>query len=101
MGSHGYLNYSTLEVYCLCADIVKLSSVDLKALKDEPLLETINYSRTTLVARCKFCSVGPPYRQDKLVSGFNVDISSDYVVFMLLGPSIYLLLLTTCMACFI
>lgn len=41
-------------------------SVDLKALKDEPLLETINYSRTTLVARCKFCSVGPPYRQDKL-----------------------------------
>lgn len=40
-------------------------SVDLKALKDEPLLETINYSRVTLVARCKFCSVGPPYRQDK------------------------------------
>ncbi|KAH7295778.1 hypothetical protein KP509_27G065600 [Ceratopteris richardii] len=37
-------------------------SVDLKALKDEPLLETINYSRITLVARCKFCSIGPPYQ---------------------------------------
>lgn len=41
-------------------------SVDLKALKDEALLETINYSRTTLVARCKFCSIGPPYHHDKL-----------------------------------
>ncbi|MCO5586214.1 hypothetical protein L7F22_040153 [Adiantum nelumboides] len=37
----------------------------LKALKDEPLLETINYSRVTLVARCKFCSVGPPYQVEK------------------------------------
>ncbi|KAI5076658.1 hypothetical protein GOP47_0008723 [Adiantum capillus-veneris] len=40
-------------------------SVDLKALKDEPLLETINYSRVTLVARCKFCSVGPPHQVEK------------------------------------
>lgn len=40
-------------------------SVDLKALKEEPILETINYSRVTLVARCKFCSVGPPYRVEK------------------------------------
>lgn len=40
-------------------------SVDLKALKDESLIETINFSRTILVARCKYCSVGPPYVHDR------------------------------------
>lgn len=40
-------------------------SVDLKALKDEPLIETVNYSRTTLVARCKFPLMGRPHFEEK------------------------------------
>ena len=59
-------------------------SVDLKALKDDALLETINYSRTTLVARCKFCAIGPPYHQDNLVRNL-------YRVIFFAELSVYLL----------